>query len=211
MTDHGFKLSSNEESIECRSLILATGRPRKKPSIEGIKEYEGAGLSYCAICDGFFYRGKNVAVLGSGNYALQEALELLSYASSVTILTNGRKLESDIEPDNRIEVNTDPITRIEGGDGFVSGIRFDSDEFLSVDGIFIAEGTASALDLANGLGVATANNVIEISEDGATNLPGVFAAGDCTGALTQVAVAVGQGAIAGLSAAKYIKKAKSDK
>ncbi|HZW97877.1 MAG TPA: NAD(P)/FAD-dependent oxidoreductase [Bacillota bacterium] len=208
MIDSGFQLNTSEGSIECISLILATGLPRKKPSIEGVKEYEGAGLSYCAICDGFFYRGKEVAVLGNGNYALQEAHELLAYASSVTILTNGRELSADLEADKRIEINTEPIRRIEGVDDYVSGIRFNSGEFLPVKGIFIAEGTASALDLANSLGVVTDKDAIEITKDGATNLPGVFAAGDCTGALAQVAVAAGEGAIAGLAAARHIKRAK---
>ena len=134
----------------------------------------------------------------------------MAYAASVTILSNGRELSTDLKLDDKISVNIDPINRIEGVDDYVSGIRFSSGEFLPVQGIFIAEGAASALDLANGLGVATAMNAIETDKDGATNLPGVFAAGDCTGALAQVAVAVGEGAIAGLTASRYIKKTKAE-
>ena len=76
---------------EADSVVLATGTSRMAPKIKGLKEYEGHGISYCAVCDAFFYRGKDVAVLGNGNYALHEALELLPTSSSVTILTNGKE------------------------------------------------------------------------------------------------------------------------
>lgn len=201
----GFRLSTSAGSIESKCLILTTGMPRQKPAIPGVKEYEGGGLGYCAICDGFFYRGKKVAVIGNGNYALQEAAELLPFAAEIHLLTNGRELEADNEPDSNYQVNLEKILEIEGDGQMVSGIRFEGGNFLALDGIFIAEGTASALNLANSLGVATAGNAIVTEADGSTNLPGVYAAGDCTGGLPQIAVAVGNGAAAGLAAARYLK------
>ena len=78
------------------SVLLATGTSRNAPRIKGLREYEGRGISYCAVCDAFFYRGKDVAVLGSGDYALHEALELLPTSGSVTLLTNGQPLNIQV-------------------------------------------------------------------------------------------------------------------
>ena len=88
-----FVASSKEKQYSGRVCILATGAARKKQPFAGLSKLEGHGVSYCAVCDAFFYRQKNVAVLGSGEYALHEASELKQVASSVTILTNGNELE----------------------------------------------------------------------------------------------------------------------
>lgn len=90
--ENNFKVKTKNNIFTSRTLIIATGSNRKTPKLKGIKEYEGKGISYCAICDAFFYRGKDVSVLGSGDYALSEANELLNTAKSVTILTNGEEL-----------------------------------------------------------------------------------------------------------------------
>jgi len=85
-----FVIKTINEDYKSRAIILATGVNRKQPDIEGKKEFEGKGVSYCAVCDAFFYRNRDVSVLGNGDYALEEAKHLLPIAKSVSILTNGK-------------------------------------------------------------------------------------------------------------------------
>ena len=119
-----FVVKTTEGEFETQSLILATGSKRAAPKIPGVKEFEGKGVSYCAICDAFFYRGKDVAVLGNGDFAMHEAKELSNTASTVTIYTNGE--EPKFTPEENISVNTMKIQSVEGDD-LVSGIRLEPD------------------------------------------------------------------------------------
>ena len=96
------------------SIVIATGSSRKAPKIQGLKEFEGHGVSYCAICDAFFYKGKDVAVLGNGEYAIHEALELLPTANSVTLFTNGKQPSMNVPAE--INVNTKVIDSFNGTD-----------------------------------------------------------------------------------------------
>ena len=100
-----FKVQTLNNEFEAKSVILATGNKKSKPNIKNIDRYEGKGISYCAICDGFFYRNKDVAVIGNGDYAISEAIDLQNVAKSITILTNG-----EIAPEYRAE-NIDIITK----------------------------------------------------------------------------------------------------
>lgn len=88
--------------FDADAVILATGSPRAVPKIEGVAAFEGRGVSYCAICDAFFYRGKDVAVLGQGEYALEEARVLLPVAQSVTLLTDGSEAPADLPDGLRV-------------------------------------------------------------------------------------------------------------
>ena len=116
VTTH-FKVKTKNNIFTSKTLILATGSSRKSPKLKGIKEFEGKGISYCAICDAFFYRGKDVSVLGSGDYALSEANELLNTAKSVTILTNGEELVQNRSYDyDKIIVQEQPIIEFRGND-----------------------------------------------------------------------------------------------
>lgn len=196
--------------LDTTAIIVATGMPRKKPAISGIEAFEGNGVSYCAVCDAFFFKSKTCAVIGDGLYAIQEARELMPFAGTIHLLSNGRPFNFDI-PDT-IKLTTKKITKITAdADGRVAGVCFSDNTTLSLDGIFVAEGTASALDFAIKLGLETEGNAIKIQPDGSTNLPGVFACGDCTGGLLQIAKAVGQGAEAGMSAAAYVKELRGEK
>ena len=85
-----FKVQTLNNEFWAKSIILATGNKKNNPNIKNIEKYEGKGISYCAICDGFFYRNKDVAVIGNGDYAISEALDLQNVAKSITILTNGK-------------------------------------------------------------------------------------------------------------------------
>lgn len=186
-----------------KACVMATGSARKKQPLQGMAELEGHGVSYCAVCDAFFYRQKKVAVLGSGEYALHEASELLPMASSVTLLANGTELTATFP--ETVKVETRKVTGLIG-DGAFKGVRFEDGSEEVFDGLFVALGSASATDLARKAGAAFdgANPVLD--KDFQTTVPGLFAAGDCTGGTLQVAVAVGEGAIAGLAAIKYLRE-----
>ena len=197
-----FVVRSGESSYEADSVILAAGAARKAPKLAGIKEFEGKGVSYCAICDGFFYRGKRAAVLGSGEYALHEAETLLPHASKVLLFTDGA--EPDLAIPETIELHTEKLAAI-AGEQRVAGVRLADDTLVPVDGVFVAYGTAGSADMARKIGAALDNGHLVVDKEMATNIPGLFAAGDCTGGLMQVAKAVYEGAAAGLSAVKYVR------
>lgn len=212
-----FQVKTTEGDFESISVLLATGSKRKKPGIPGLQEFEGKGVSYCAVCDAFFYRGKNVAVLGNSDFALHEAQTLLATAGSVTIYTDGMEPEFSTKPD--LPVNTMKIQAIEGAKT-VSGLRLEPDvsvmengenisSFAAADGIFVAMGTAGSSEMARQMGAAlTEKGNIKVNDQMESTIPGLFAAGDCTGGLLQVAKAVADGAQAGISAGKYVRSRK---
>ena len=196
-----FTASIGDDSVVCDAAVLATGVSRAAPPIKGLRELEGMGVSYCAVCDGFFYRGKHVGVLGSGEYAKSEAQHLSSMAS-VTVLTDGKPLGADF---SGFEVIEKKLTSV-NGDGRLSGVSFEDGADLALDGLFIAVGVAGSSDFARKLGATLLGRNIDTDENMATNVPGLFAAGDCTGGLMQVAKAVCDGALAGSAAAAFVKK-----
>lgn len=204
--------TADDGQYEAKVIILATGRAYAKASVPGAEQFLGAGLSYCATCDGFFYKGKTVGVLGSGAYALSEAKELAQLAAKVYILTDAKDLTARF-PTDQFHLVEDKISGLVMNDhGLLAGVNFESGtEGLALDGLFVAQGQADSRDLANQLGVACSDQAIQVDRLQACNLPGVYAAGDCTGARQQISVAVGQGAIAGLEAADYLRKLAGEK
>lgn len=201
-TLNGFIAETKNGSIEAKAVILAAGAARVTPKLKGITELEGHGVSYCAVCDAFFYRKKKVAVIGAGDYALHEASVLLPHAETVALLTDGEDVPESA-PDG-LEVITKKLEAVEGN-GKVRGVLFEDGKTLEVDGVFIAIGTAGSSSIARTMGLMLDGNNIKVDTHMATNIPGVFAAGDCTGGLLQIAKAVYQGAEAGLSAVKYLR------
>ncbi len=197
-----FVVTAKSGSYESDAVILATGAPRTAPKIKGLSDFEGAGVSYCAICDGFFYRGKDVAVLGCCEYAAHEAQALLPLAKSVALVTNGEKPIDNL-PEG-IAVNTKRIVALDG-EGRLSAIAFEDGSRLNVDGLFIAQGVAGSAELARKIGAETVGNRIVVDEHMSTNIPGLFAAGDCTGGMLQISKAVCQGAEAGAEAVKLLR------
>ena len=196
-----FEVKTTAGDFEARSVILATGSRRASARIPGV--------------NAFFYRGKEVAVLGNSDFALHEAEELSNTASRVTIFTDGKKPEFSRE--NPLPVNTMKIQAIEG-DERVSGIRLKSDvsmqeagtgadSFVPAEGVFVALGTAGSSEMARQIGAElNEKGNIRVNEEMETTVPGLYAAGDCTGGLLQVAKAVHDGAQAGLSACQYVRK-----
>lgn len=185
------------------AVILATGASRAAPKIPGLAGLEGRGVSYCATCDAFFYRGKDVAVLGSGEYALHEVQALLPVVQSVTLLTNGAPLTAQFPPEVRVCPETvDAIL----GEQTVTGVQLNGGRQVPLSGVFVALGVAGSTALARKLGAEVEGNRIVVDEKMQTTLPGLYAAGDCTGGLLQVAKAVYEGALAGTEAAKAVRK-----
>lgn len=194
-----FCVKTVEKDYTGKTMILSTGNKKVKPKINGIDKFEGKGISYCAICDAFFYRNKDVAVIGDGKFAVNEARELANVANKVTILTDGNsKIECEFE------VNESKIKRI-SGEKRVNCIEFEDGSTLKIDGIFIALGEAGAVDFAKTMGIMLEGDNIRVNEKMETNIPGVYACGNVTGGLLQVCKAVYEGAEAGLSAVNYIR------
>ena len=212
-----FTVKTTAGDFDTVSVILATGGKRSAPKIPGLKEFEGRGVSYCAVCDAFFYRGKEVAVVGNGEFALHEAEELRNVTQDVTIYTDGK--EPEFSREHPIAVNTMKIQAIEGDDK-VSGLLMQSDiaaqdaeapenSFYPADGVFVALGTAGSTEIARQMGAEiTDKGNIKTDEEMATTIPGLFAAGDCTGGLLQVSKAVYEGSMAAIRAGKYVRHKK---
>ena len=196
----GYEVKTTDgDTIPAGSVIIAVGTSRNVPPIKDLARFEGRGVSYCAICDGFFFRKKRVAVIGSGAYAKSEYAVLKNIIDDVTILTNGE------EPAFGSPVcNTKKIDRFEGTD-LLERIVFEDGSSENFDGAFIACGSAGAFELAKKLGLEIAGNKIVVDEKRSTNIPGIYAAGDCIAGLQQIAKAVYDGMIAGTEALKYLK------
>ena len=200
-----FLVDGKAGKYESRALILATGASRTKAKISGLKEHEGKGVSYCAICDAFFYRGKDVAVLGHSDYAVHELSQLLPVVGSVVLCTNGKELEAAVPEGARVEAA--PIASIDGED-LVEAVTLEDGSKIPVSGVFVALGSAGAVELARKIGAQVEGNTIVVDSKMATNVPGLFAAGDCIGGLLQISTAVGEGAQAAMSAISYVRKNK---
>lgn len=198
------KTKLNEYNAD--SVILATGIARNTPKTKGLKELEGKGVSYCAVCDGFFYKGKDVTVLGDGEYALHEASELLPIVKSVTLLTDGKELSNDIKVkiDKDIKINTKEISAF-SGEKVLEKVEFKDNTILLTSGVFVALGVASSSNLARKLGAQVDGTKIVVDSNMSSNIPGLYAAGDCTGGMLQVAKAVYEGAKAGTEAVKFLR------
>ncbi len=202
--DGDYTVRTTEHTYHSKALILATGAKRNPLALKELKKYEGSGISYCAVCDGFFYRGKEVAVLGNGPYALHEAKVLEPLAAKVTILTNGKEADFNGEDTASIQIETKKVISA-GGDETLSYVQLEDESRLPISGLFVALGTADSTDIARKLGLIIENNHILIEPDTSTPLPGLYAAGDCTGGMLQIAKAVYEGAMAGTRAVNYLK------
>lgn len=198
--ENNFIVTTVNKEYQAKYVIIATGTNRVRPNIKGIKEFEGKGVSYCAICDAFFYRNKDVAVIGSGNYAIHEAEQLRPVVNSVTILTNGDKM---VENRSSSDFNIDetPIREFRGTN-VIEEVEFDNNNTKKLDGVFVAIGTASSTDLARKIGAVIKNNYIVVNDNMETSVKGLYACGDCTGGILQINKAVYEGAKAALDIIK---------
>ena len=198
--DNIFYTCTEHSQYQSKTVIIATGNKKMETNIKGVQNFEGKGVSYCAICDGFFFKNKDVAVIGNGKYALSEAEHLKHIVKSITILTNGENL---IERKD-FEVNTKKIRAVHG-ENKLQSVEFEDGTSMALDGIFIAMGEAGGVDFAKKMGVILKGDSVRVDENMQTNIDGLYSCGNVVGGLLQICKATYEGAIAGLSAIKYAK------
>jgi thioredoxin reductase (NADPH) len=195
-----FTVKTVQNEYKSKAVLLATGSSRASFRIPGFVDFVGKGISYCAICDGFLYRKKAIALLGEGEFMAEELDVLRNFSSDLTVFTNGLPLKAKI---GETKVISDTIRSLEGGETLQTIVtengRYD------VKALFVAVGTPSATDFALRMGAFIEKNVIVVDENYQTNIPGLFAAGDCIGGLSQIAKAVSDGAQAAIALQKFIR------
>lgn len=202
--EEGFLVKTLSENYITKSFLFASGTHRNISRIRNVSKFEGKGVSYCAVCDAYFYKNKTVAVLGNSEYAASEVNALVDVCKEVYVFTNG--LELDAQFDKRAIIIQDKVISV-SGDNKVESIELE-DRSIEVAGVFVALGTASTSDLAQKIGVVTERNRIVVSEKMETNIPGIYAAGDCTMGFQQIAKAVGDGCVAGMNMSQYVRSLK---
>jgi thioredoxin reductase (NADPH) len=197
-----FMVVTSHAHYKTRTVVFATGKSRLGLRVPGFEELKGKGISFCATCDGFFFRDKKLAVIGAGDYAAHELKDLQSFSKDITLFTNGKQSVSSLIPAD-IPVIHEPITEFFGTEK-LEAIRTEDGGQFPLDGAFIAIGTANAADFAVKTGITMNGTHISVNKDFMTNIPGIFAAGDCVGGLFQVAKAVSDGAHAGIGVVNYL-------
>ncbi|MDT8335998.1 MAG: FAD-dependent oxidoreductase [Desulfurivibrionaceae bacterium] len=210
-----FRVKTEGRGIVARTVIIATGTARKKLKVKGEKELVGRGVSYCVDCDANFFRNAKVAVVGDGSAATDGALTLTGYASEVYLVS--RKVDVSGELAAKLSASTVKVmentwVKEISGDNAVSSLILEDDTSLEVEGVFVELGAKGAMELAVNLGVMLDSESfthIETDKKQATNIAGIYAAGDIAGQPYQMAKAVGEGCVAGWEAANYARKRKS--
>ncbi|MDD3187415.1 MAG: FAD-dependent oxidoreductase [Bacilli bacterium] len=207
-----FLVKTKSQEYLTKTIILATGRSAKELGIDKEKQLVGRGISFCALCDGFFYKEKEVAIVGGGNSALEEALYLSDICKKVTIILRSKKFRASemfqdkIKEKTNIEVlyNTQ-IASLEEENDRLSGIILDNGDRLNVGGLFIYIGSNPDSEVAKNLNVTTDNGYIIVDEKMKTNVNGVFACGDVIKKdVYQLATSIGEGATASNSVISYL-------
>ena len=182
----GFIVKTASHTYKTKTVLFATGTKYKKMEVKGEDEFANKGVSYCALCDGAFFKGKTVCIVGSGDSAAKEALLLSEYCPKVYVFVRGDKLKAEpvnfdrvIAKSDKIEVRyKTQITEITGGKS-VEKVKLSTGEEIEMQGVFVAIGHLALSEIAAHLGVAlNAKGEIMINRNAETNLPGVFAAGD---------------------------------
>lgn len=210
-------IKTTEGEYTARIVIIAGGSLRSKLGIPGETEYAGRGVSYCATCDGAFYGGKTVAVVGGGNVAVSEAIHLTSFANRVIIIHRRNQLRADrilqekILAEPRVEPRWDSIVTDIKGKEFVEtlslkNVKNGSTTELPVDGVFISVGLKPETEYLKGILSLDEDGYITTTERMETEIPGVFAAGDIRrNSGRQAICAAGDGATAAIFAEKYLR------
>jgi len=199
----------NGDEITSKSVILATGIARRKLNIPGEREFLGRGVSYCATCDCNFYKGATVAITGGESEAAKSADLMTRYASKVYWISKDMDVDKKLIENtinNGVIIIKEDVTQIIG-DTEVKSISLSNGDSVNINGLFIELGGKSSVDIAMDLGVIPEiDDSIKVNGMCETSIPGVFACGDVTGKPWQVSKAVGQGSIAGMSAAEHSKE-----
>lgn len=219
-TGNSFICHTGKEKFEGQSIIIATGTKLRKLGVPGEKEFSGQGVHYCALCDGHFYRGKTVGIVGGSDSAAKEALILAEFAEKVYIIYRGEKIRPEpinaerVKANKKIEVITNTnITEIKG-EKTVTSVKLDNPhegmEELKLEGLFIAIGHIPLSEMFESLGVRTnPKKEIIIDRDAKTSVEGVYAAGDVVDtSFKQAITGAGEAVLAAHSAYEYVSERK---
>ncbi len=216
-TDEGYRLTGAAETYEAEALIVATGATHRKLGIAREEELTGRGVSYCATCDGAFFRGRDVAVVGGGDVAVEDAIFLARMCRRVYVvhrrdeLRAAKSLQASLFAMENVEMVWDSVASEITGEELVDGlvvenVKTQEKRRLEVDGIFVAVGILPESALVSGLAELDAGGYIRAGEDGVTSAPGLFAAGDVrTKKLRQIVTAVADGANCVTSVEQYLQ------
>ena len=211
------RVRTHKGEYEAKTLIIASGKISKELNVPGEKEFKHHGLSYCATCDGPLFSGKDVAVIGGGNSALDAALQMIKIAKRVYIINVNPSLGGDQVLREKVErssivkvINSAKVIEILG-DKMVTGIKIkheDKEELLSVQGVFVEIGLVPNSKFAKDID-KNQYGEIKVNCKNETNIPGIFAAGDVTDVSDkQIVIAAGDGSKAALAAFKYLNQMK---
>lgn len=215
-SQHPFKITAGDQTYETKSVIIATGAAPRKLDVPGEKEFVGRGVSYCATCDGFFFRNKHVAVIGGGNSALDEGLFLTRFASKVSIIHRRDRLRADQILQDRAMANPKiefvwdtVVDEVLGGQQVDSlrlrNVKTNKTSEFPVDGVFVFVGYIPNSDVFAGQLEMDENGYLIANARKQTNIPGVFAAGDIEDSVyRQVSTSTGAATIAALEAVKFV-------
>ncbi len=209
MENEKWKIITHKNSYEAKALIIATGANPKKAGFEGEIEYTGKGISYCAVCDGFFYRNKDVAVIGGGDTALEEALYLSKIAKKVYLIHRRDKFraapitQEKVFNTKNIEIIYNENVKKVFGNEFVEGIILSSDKKIKVDGVFVFVGMKINNELVKDLVELNKWGEVKVDLNMQTSAKGIYAIGDIReNSVKQIVAAAGDGAIAAINACK---------
>jgi len=209
-------VSTTSGDFTAKAVIIATGSKHRRLGVDGEEELIGEGISYCAVCDGAFYKGKNVAVIGGGNTALQDAVLLSESCAHVTIvqnlpmLTGEASLISALKKRDNVSYIYDTVVEGLTGDASLKAIKLrntatGATRELEIDGMFVAIGQVPENEPFKNVAPLDSRGYIVAGEDCTIQTPGVFVAGDCrTKSIRQVTTATADGASAALAAVRYI-------
>lgn len=208
--DKTINVITNKNEYECKSVIIATGLTKRKLNIENEEKLIGKGISYCATCDGAFFKENDVAVVGGGNTALEDAIFLSNYCKHVYLInrTENFKAEKSLLDSFKQKNNTEIITSANikklVGKEKLEKIELDNGKILNISGLFIAIGQIPNCNFDI---VEKENGFIKSNEECTTNIPGIFVAGDIRNkSVRQIVTSVSDGAVAAINAVKYIEK-----
>ncbi len=205
------KVITKNEIIETKTIILATGLQKRKLGLENEDKLTGKGISYCATCDGYFYKEKIVAMVGGGNTALEEVLYLSNYCTKVYLINRSGSFRADqslvervLEKENVEILYDSQVTKIVGEEKLESILV--NDKEFKIDGLFIAIGQIPQNEIFKDLINLNEYGYIKALEDCKTNIDGIYVAGDCrTKKVRQLVTAASDGAVAAIEAFEYIK------
>ena len=203
--------SESGHLYKSRSIIFTIGIKRKNLNVPGENSFRGNGVSYCVDCDAGFYKNRPVVIVGDGSAAVSGALTMSSYTDTVHLVSNKIAVSEVLEKqlrESKITIHEGAKVAEIAGDKSVEEVIFADGTSVSADGVFIELGAKEAMELGGILGVEMNETLkhIKTNKKQETNVPGLYAAGDITGPPWQIAVAVGEGCVAGLEASKYAKK-----